>query len=392
VRRILFAGAGLAALRTAEQLRTAGWTERIVVAGAEPHPPYNRPPLTKEALRSGIDLARLTFPRRPSVDDVEWRLGVRVTGADLRARRVTLDDGTSLAYDGLVIATGVRSRVLHPDCHRIRTVEDASRLRARLVPDARLTVIGAGFIGCEVAAAATGLGCIVTVVEPLETPLQAATGSLLGAEVRRRHEEHGVRFRHGRTVVRLDAGEVVLDDGSQVASDVVVEAVGSVPNVEWLDGNGLDLSDGVLCDEALHPVTSSGSLPEVVAVGDVARFPIRRFGETPCRIEHWTMPGDTARHAAASLIAGLTRVAADVSGFAPLPTFWSELYGVRIQSFGLPAFGLGDVRVLEGDLRDECAIGYHRDGILVGVVLIGMQARMLHWRQSLLEATLEPQR
>ena len=173
-----------------------------------------------------------------------------------------------------------------------------------------------------------------------------------------------------------------------LAADVIVEAVGSVPNVDWLQGNGLDLSNGVLCDSELHPLTASGPVHDAVAIGDVAQFPIARFGTAPLRIEHWTMCGDTARHAAVSLIAGINGVPADQPPFAPVPTFWSEQAGTRLQSFGVPGLGLDDVRLLEGDLRDDCAVGYHRDGVLVGVVLLGLRRRQMHFCQLLTSAVV----
>ena len=227
---------------------------------------------------------------------------------------------------------------------------------------------------------------MVTVVDPLEVPLQVAVGRLIGDELRRRHEERGVRFRLGRTVAQVD-GDVALDDGSRLGADVIVEAVGSVPNVEWLEGNGLELSDGVLCDTELHPMIGTEAVRDVVAVGDVSRFPNPRFGAETLRIEHWTMCGDTARHAATSLLAGITGVPTDEAPFAPMPTFWSEQFSTRLQSFGVPGLGRDDVRLLEGDLADDCAIGYHRDGVLVGVVMLGLRNRMMHFRQLVTDAT-----
>ena len=396
-RTIAVVGAGLAGLRAAEQLRAAGWTEHVVVLGSEAHPPYNRPPLTKAALRDGVDPAALTFRQRPSTADVDWRLGTTVAAADLAGRTLTLADGSTVGYDGLVIATGVSSRRLVLDAphrwrHAIRTADDAADLHRALQPGARVVVIGAGFIGCEVAATAAGLGCSVTVVEPFAVPLERQVGELVGAEVRRRHEEHGVEFRLGRTVSAVEGDErtgpsgVVLSDGSRLPADVVVEAVGSVANTAWLEGNGLDLSSGVLCDQDLHPLTAEGALPDVVAVGDVARFPVPMYGGAPYRVEHWTMPTDMAGHAARSLIAGVTGSPVEGPPFNPVPTFWSDQYGTRIQSFGLPALGLGDVRVLEGDLAGEAVVGYHSDGVLVGLVLFGMGKRMLAYRQQLVEA------
>jgi NADPH-dependent 2,4-dienoyl-CoA reductase/sulfur reductase-like enzyme len=395
-RRIVVVGAGLAGLRAVEQLRAAGWMEELTVVGTEAHLPYNRPPLTKAALQGGVDPAALAFRRRPTTEDVEWRLGATVAAVDLDAHTVTLDGGERLSYDGLVIATGVSSRRLDLDVplswrHAIRTAEDAHALHERLRPGARVVVVGAGFIGCEVAVTAGALGCSVTVVEPFEVPLERQVGRLVGSEIRRRHEEHGVVFHLGRTVVAVDGDDagptgVVLDDGTRIEADVVVEAVGSVANTGWLAGQGLDLTNGVLCNADLHPLRGTTPVPDVVAVGDVARFPVPMFGSVH-RIEHWTMPTDMAGHAARSLLAGITGEPLAGPPFDPVPTFWSDQYGVRIQSFGLPALGLGDVRVLEGELTDQCVVGYHRDGVLVGLVLFGMPKLMVPYRQRLIEET-----
>jgi NADPH-dependent 2,4-dienoyl-CoA reductase/sulfur reductase-like enzyme len=394
-RSIVVVGAGLAALRAVEQLRAAGWTEPLTVLGTENHLPYNRPPLTKAALQGGVDPAALAFRRRPTTEDVEWRLGTTVTAADLDGRTVTLGDGTRLPFDGLVAASGVSSRRLSLEAplswrHAIRTAEDAHALHLQLRPGARVVIVGAGFIGCEVAATAVALGCAVTVVEPFTVPLERQVGPLVGEEIRRRHEERGVRFALGRTVVAVEGVDgpsaVLLDDGTQITADVVVEAVGSVANTGWLEGQGLDLSNGVLCDLDLHPLRSGEPVPHVVAVGDVARFPVPMSGNLH-RIEHWTMPTDMAGHAARSLLAGIEGHRPEGPPFFPVPTFWSDQYGVRIQSFGLPALGLDDVRVLEGDLRTEAVVGYHRDGVLVGLVLFGMGKQMISYRQRLVEET-----
>lgn len=382
--RIVVAGASLGGLRAAEQLRAAGHTGEIVVVGDEPHPPYNRPPLSKEALATEVTLDRVAFRMRPSVADVAWRLGTPVVRADLAARTVHLADGTEIRYDGLVVATGLRPRRLDapgtgPSRHVVRTLDDAAALRERLRPGVRAAVVGAGFIGCEVAATARTLGADVTVVAPEEQPMLRPLGARLGAELRRRHEGRGVRFLLGRTVARFTGTGLELSDGTQVAAEVVVEAVGSVPCVEWLDGNGLDLSDGVLCDGALRVE----GRPEVVAVGDVARFPNPRYDDVPRRVEHWSMPTDTARHAARTLLGQ------DAGPFMPLPSFWSDQYDLRLQSFGAPGLG-DDVRVLEGDLGGEAVVGYHRDGRLVGVVMLGAARRQAHYRGLLLDDARVP--
>jgi NADPH-dependent 2,4-dienoyl-CoA reductase/sulfur reductase-like enzyme len=259
-------------------------------------------------------------------------------------------------------------------------------------------VIGAGFIGCEVAATARTLGCEVDVVDPMPVPLVRPLGAALGAEIQRRHEEQGVRFHLGRTVARIDGTDatgpsaLTLDDRTELAATVVVEAVGSVPNVGWLQGNGLDLSDGVLCDAGLRVIGPGGPVRDTVAVGDIARFPNVLFDDVPRRVEHWNFPTETAKRAAKVLAADLAARAAghDTSAdpdpiealgeYTPMPAFWSDQYEMRLQSFGLPGLGGEDIRLLEGELSGECVAGYHRDGVLVGVVFLGLASRFSHYR------------
>ncbi|WP_326585504.1 FAD-dependent oxidoreductase [Streptomyces sp. NBC_00481] len=372
---MVVAGASMAGLRAAEQLRAAGWTGAVTVVGDEPHMPYNRPPLSKEVLAGKAPFESLAFRPRASVADVEWRLGTKVVASRLAERTVVLDDGSTLSYDGLVVATGMRPRRLAcpgplAGRHTVRTLADARGLRDELTrPGVRVVVVGAGFIGCEVAATAVGLGVAeVTVVDPLPLPMVGPLGELLGRALLRRHEERGVRFALGTGVAGFEGEDrvtgVVLGDGTVLPADVVVESVGSVANVEWLEGNGLDLSDGVLTCERLRV----GGRPEVVAVGDVARFPNARYDGVPRRVEHWSIPTDTAKHAA-KVLTGV-----EVPPFAPLPTFWSDQHDFRLQSFGAPVLGKGDVRVLDGDPAADVLVGYHHDGRLVGVVALGGSA------------------
>ncbi|MGW3497415.1 NAD(P)/FAD-dependent oxidoreductase [Streptomyces sp. NPDC001020] len=379
--RIVVAGASMGGLRAAEQVRAAGWTGAVTVVGAEPHMPYNRPPLSKEVLAGKASFASLTFTPKASAADVEWRLGAAVTSARLADRVVVLEDGAELPFDGLVVATGMRPRRLRcpgplAGRHTVRTIADAQVLRDELTrPGVRVVVVGAGFIGCEVAATAVALGAAeVTVVDPLPLPMAGPLGDLLAAALLRRHQERGVRFALGTGVAGFEGEDRVtgvrLDDGTVLAADVVVESVGSVANTEWLDGNGLDLSDGVLTDEHLRV----GGLPYVVAVGDIARFPNARYDGVARRVEHWSIPTDTARHAAKALVAHLTDADVGLAPFAPLPTFWSDQHEFRLQSFGAPGLGKDDVRVLDGDPQEDLLVGYHRDGRLVGVVALGGQA------------------
>ncbi|MGW0080321.1 NAD(P)/FAD-dependent oxidoreductase [Streptomyces sp. NPDC003393] len=378
---IVVAGASMAGLRAAEQLRAAGWDGPVTLVGDEPHMPYNRPPLSKEVLAGKASFESLAFRPRAAVADVEWRLGTQVVRADLDRRTVELDDGATLAYVGLVVATGMRPRRL--TCpgpvagrHTVRTLADARALREALTePGVRVVVIGAGFIGCEVAATAVALGAAeVTVVDPLPLPMVGPLGELLAKALRDRHEHRGVRFALGTGVSGFEGDErvtgVVLADGTVLAADVVVESVGSVANTEWLGGNGLDLTDGVLTDEHLRV----GGRPDVIAVGDVARFPNARYDGVPRRVEHWSIPTDTAKHAARVLTAHLNGTESSLAPFAPLPTFWSDQHDFRLQSFGAPALGKEDVRVLEGDLDGDVLVGYHDAGRLVGVVALGGSA------------------
>lgn len=376
---IVVAGASMAGLRAAEQLRAAGWQGGpVTLVGDEPHMPYNRPPLSKEVLAGKAPFASLAFRPRPGVADVEWRLGVKAVHADLDRRTVALDSGDTLAYSGLVVATGMRPRRLRcpgPTAgrHTVRTLDDAQALRGDLTrPGVRVVVVGAGFIGCEVAATAVALGAAeVTVVDPLPLPMVGPLGELLARSLLRRHEERGVRFALGTGVTGFEGDErvsgVTLSDGTVLPADVVVESVGSVANTEWLEGNGLDLTDGVLTDAHLR----AGGRPDVIAVGDVARFPNARYDGVPRRVEHWSIPTDTAKHAAKVLAAHLAGAEHGLAPFAPLPTFWSDQHDFRLQSFGSPALGKDDVRVLDGDPEGDVLAGYHQNGRLVGVVALG---------------------
>ncbi|WP_329282601.1 NAD(P)/FAD-dependent oxidoreductase [Streptomyces sp. NBC_01451] len=393
--RVVVVGASMAGLRAAEQLRAAGWTGAVTVVGDEPHMPYNRPPLSKEVLAGKASFDSLALTPKASTADVEWRLGTRAVAARLDERAVDLDDGSTLAYDGLVIATGMRPRRLRcsgprTGRHTVRTLADARGLRDELTrPGVRVVVVGAGFIGCEVAATAVGLGVTeVTVVDPLPLPMVGPLGELLARALLRRHEERGVRFALGTGVAGFEGDDrvtgVVLGDGTVLPADVVVESVGSVANVEWLDGNGVDLGDGVLTDEWLRV----GGRPEVVAVGDVARFPNARYDGVPRRVEHWSIPTDTAKHAAKSLAAHLAGRERESAPFAPLPTFWSDQHDFRLQSFGAPVLGIDDVRVLDGDPDGEVVVGYHIGERLVGVVALGghtAAAKAARYRTDLLK-------
>jgi NADPH-dependent 2,4-dienoyl-CoA reductase/sulfur reductase-like enzyme len=384
--RVVVVGASLAGLRCAEAVRRAGFGGEIVVVGSEPHMPYNRPPLSKEPLGELFSPEWLR-PNRAAAD-ITWRLGGTVVASDLGARTIRLESGEVLGWSGLVVATGLRPRRLDlpgplAGRHVVRSLDDANALRSALAGARSLVIIGAGFIGCEVAALAASSQIVTHVVAPEAVPIELALGTLLGSQVRRRLESVGVYFHLGTVPVEyrgdVQVRGVVLADSTELTADVIIEAVGCAPNTEWLSGNGLDLSDGVLCDANMQVE----GRPDVVACGDVARFPNLLFDAVPRRVEHWMTAVDTARRAGLVLAGHLCGAGGPKDTFAPVPSFWSNQGSIRIQSFGSPGLGADDVRVLEGDLDGEVAVGYHRDGELVGAVLLGLPGRYMHYRREI---------
>ena len=385
-------------LRAAEALRNNGFDGQITVIGEEVHAPYNRPPLSKEVLAKEVTHDAVAFKLRAQVDDVIWNLGDPATSLDLAKQVVTTASGKTFEYDGLVIASGLRPRVLDlpngkvSGRHTVRTLDDAIGLRAELVPGAKVVVAGAGFIGCEVAATARGLGCEVTNVAIDSFPMIRPIGEELAAELQRRHVAHGVDFRLGHGIKDLIGTDslsgVILDDGEELEATVLVEAISSHCNVEWLANTNLDISNGVLTDSALRAVTTDGqSVAGVYVVGDLARFANPLFDDEPRRIEHWNIPTETGKRVGAVLSAYLTEsqnfAELAAAPFTPLPSFWSDQYDMKIQGFGMP--GLADrYELVAGELSDELVMAYFRNDVLIGVVGIGMTAEVMKYRKQLL--------
>jgi 3-phenylpropionate/trans-cinnamate dioxygenase ferredoxin reductase subunit len=383
---VIIVGASMGGLRAAEALRRFGYAGPITVIGEERHAPYNRPPLSKEVLAAEVSHEAVAFPQRESTADVNWVLHTRVESADLEHGTVTDSNGETHSYGTLIIATGLRPKRLEvpngelTGRHAVRTLDDAIALRKDLKPGARVVVLGAGFIGCEVAATARKLGCEVTVVAPGSHPITRPLGIELAKELQRRHEAMGVKFLMKTSVTELlgtTALEgVLLDTGDVVFCDVLVEAIGSHPNTEWLEGNDLDLSNGVLTDNDMRAVKANGEAwPNVFAIGDVARFANPLFDETPRRVEHWNIPTDTAK-----------RVAQAFTGqaegpFAPIPSFWSDQYDMHILAYGLLALA-DEVKLIAGELEGECVFGYYREGKMVGVCGIGMRTTVMGYRKE----------
>lgn len=397
---VVIVGASMGGLRAAEALRNNGFDGQITVIGEEVHAPYNRPPLSKEVLANEVTHEAVAFKLRSQVEDVIWHLGDPATSVELETQIVTTASDKSFEYDGLVIATGLRPRVLDlpngkvSGRHTVRTLDDAIRLRADLVPGAQVVVAGAGFIGCEVAATARGLGCGVTNIAIDSFPMIRPLGEKLAAELQRRHESNNVNFRLRSGIKDLVGTDslsgVVLDNGELLEATVLVEAISSHCNVEWLANTNLDISNGVLTDSALRAVTTDGtSFDGVYVVGDLARFPNPLFDDEPRRIEHWNIPTETGKRVGAVLSAYLAQADnfAELAAqpFMPLPTFWSDQYDMKIQGFGMP--GLADrYELVAGELSDELVMAYFRNDILIGVVGIGMTSEVMKYRKQLLGA------
>jgi NADPH-dependent 2,4-dienoyl-CoA reductase/sulfur reductase-like enzyme len=378
VKRVVVVGASAAGLAAAETLRREGYDGTVTLVGDEPHPPYDRPPLSKQILSGRWDAGRLPLRGRDELDalGLDLRLGVAATGLDPAGHTVALADGAEVPYDGLVIATGVRPRRLPGDggAHVLRTLDDALALKDRLAEGTRLVVVGAGFLGAEAAAAARGLGARVTLLEPAPVPLAPAVGEDVGRVLARAHLDHGVDLRTGVTVAEVTGGGVRLADGARVGADEVLVAVGSVPNTEWLAGSGLPLGNGLECDEF------SAAGPGVYGAGDVARWHNPLFG-TAMRIEHRTNAAEQGMAAARNLLAPAPEARRP---FAPVPYFWSDQYGLRIQAFG-HLRGHEEVAVVEGGLDEGAFLAaYRRGDRLTGVLAVGVPPRVLRtWRRSI---------
>jgi NADPH-dependent 2,4-dienoyl-CoA reductase/sulfur reductase-like enzyme len=374
-------GASLAGLRAVETLRQQGYDGRLVLVGAEPSLPYDRPPLSKQVLAAEWDPDQILL--RPADDysslALDTRIGRRATALDIDSRVVVLDDGERISFDGLVIATGCSPRPLPgtPDAagiHLLRTLDDSLAIRDALEATPRVVVVGAGFIGSEVAATCRMRGLDVTLLEALPVPLGRALGEEVGAACAELHHDHGVDLRVGVAVDGFDGDgrveRVRLSDGSSVDADLVVIGVGVVPETAWLEGSGLVLRDGVVCDASCFT-----SAPGVVAAGDVARWHNPLFG-TDMRVEHWTNAAEQGVAAARALLAG-----AGAEPFAPVPYFWSDQYDAKIQFVGVCAPD-DEVRIVHGSVAERRFVAlYGRAGRLVGALALGRPRLLMAYRR-----------
>ncbi len=398
--RVVIVGASLAGLTAGEALREEGFDGRITLIGEETEAPYDRPPLSKQLLTGEWDVDRL--PLRSGDElvklDFELLLGRTAAALDVADRVVRLDDGLEVTFDGLIIATGARPLALPfgqelEGVHTLRSQADALRIRGGLERGGRVVVIGAGFIGAEVASSARTRGLDVTMVEALSAPMIGPLGGQLATWARELHAQAGVRMRFDARVSdmigsgRVEAAE--LEDGSTIEADMVVVGIGVRPNVDWLEGSGLTVGDGVICDQYCR------AAPMIYAAGDVARWPNElfmhfRYGEPQrtMRIEHWTNAVEQGMAAARNLL--LESRGNRLEAFAPVPYFWSDQHGLSIMASGITS-PRDEFRIVHGTLEsNRFAAIYGLRGYLTGVVAVGWP-RMLRRYQGLIrkQATWE---
>lgn len=397
--RIVVVGASLAGLRAAETLRHRGHEGEIVMVGAEAHRPYDRPPLSKKLLSGEWDAERVAL-RRP--DDmgllgVRWCLGAPATGLDLTRRVVEMGDD-ELGFDGLVIATGAAPRMLagvsttdadaQPMTTALRTLDDSLALRRRLADgSSRVVVVGAGFIGLEVAATARTLGNDVVVVEGAPAPLVRGLGVEIGRAASAFHADHGVDIRCGVQVVGVGADGVEVRDGDGttqvIPADVVVVGIGVVPATDWLEGSGIEVRDGVVCDEALAVRGVDGvDTTGIVAAGDVVRWPHRLYDEE-VRIEHWSNAAEQGAAAAANLLA--VARGEQPEPYDAVPFFWSDQYDRRIQCLGRTSAD-AEVRIVAGSVEERRFLAlFGRDGRLHAAMGLNLPKLVMPYRKLLAE-------
>jgi 3-phenylpropionate/trans-cinnamate dioxygenase ferredoxin reductase subunit len=372
--RVLIIGASAAGTATAWALRDAGHQGPVTLVGAETELPYDRPPLSKDILTGAWQPKRayLHDASEYTARSITMRLGTSATRLDPGSRTVQLSDGTTEPYDELVIATGVRARRLPlmdglRNVHYLRTLADALALRTALARAPRLLIVGGGFVGLEVAAAARTLGCEVDVIEQRDIPLADRLGERLGRQVVALHRDRGVRVHAGQSVTRVrSAGHLLtgveLSGGAMISADAALVGIGTSPAVHWLGDSGLDIADGVACDERLR------AAPNIWTAGDVA-CPVDPRANRRQRVEHRSTASEHARRVASGITGG------EQPPGAP-PFVWTDQYDVKIQLFGTPNEGSA-VEIAEGDIADARFVAVYRTGDRIDAVLGWNAARAL---------------
>jgi NADPH-dependent 2,4-dienoyl-CoA reductase/sulfur reductase-like enzyme len=389
IERIVIVGASLAGLRTAEALRKRGYAGRLWLVGDEPHAPYDRPPLSKQVLTGEWDQSRVFFRQKEGYGALalDMVLGQRAVSLETDEHKLHLANGDVLAYDRVVIATGARAKLLPigrglEGVHVIRSLDDSLAVRAALEKRPRVLVVGAGFIGLEVASVCRKLDLPVTVIDADPVPLAAKLGAQVGQAVARMHRAHGVDLRCGVTATALEGqGRVEraqLSDGSTLEVDLVVVGIGVKPNVEWLAGSGVNVGNGVECDAAC-----ATNVPGVFAAGDVCSAPNSLFDET-LRVEHWTNAVDQAQLVAAGILSEKPPLTASV------PYFWSDQYDLKLQFAGSVRSD-DELTMIEGSLEDRAYVAvYGRKGMVRGALALNRPGPFIRFRKLISErATLE---
>jgi 3-phenylpropionate/trans-cinnamate dioxygenase ferredoxin reductase component len=374
---VVIVGGGLAAARTAEQLRRSDYAGPITIVSDEDHLPYDRPPLSKEVLRAETDDVTLKPAEFYDENDITVVLGKAARSVDTDARSLKLADGSELGYDELIIATGLVPKRIPsfpdlPGIHVLRSFDESLKLRGEAGSARHAVVVGAGFIGCEVAASLRGMGVDVVLVEPQPAPLASVLGEQIGSLVARLHRAEGVDVRCGVGVADVGGTEkvekVTLSDDTELDADLVVVGIGSHPATAWLEGTGVAVDDGVVCD-----AVGRASAPHVWAIGDVASW--RNTVGHQVRVEHWSNVADQARALVPAMLGKETSPAVSV------PYFWSDQYDVKIQCLGEPE-ATDIVHVVEDDGRRFLAF-YERDGVVAGVVGGGMPGKVMKTRAKI---------
>ena len=388
--RIVIVGAGIAGMCAAERLRELGFDGELVIVGSESTMPVYRPMLSKQFLTGELGSKDvLTAPTENL--DATWRLNTAVSQLESGRRVVHLPGGEEIAYDGLIIASGVEPRRHpdglngHPRATVVRRRADTWRLRQLLEGTrGQVVVIGTGFIGCEVASSLRSMDCSVTVVGRTKALMNNLLDDDLAARLTDLHRRNKVRLELG-TNVESWAGsssriELLLSSGRSLSAAAVIVAVGSAPAVSWLRDAGARLDNGVVCEPTCHVV----GLDDVVAAGDVASWPNLRFDTRPRRVEHWTNAIEMGRAAAESLLSGRD----SATPFAPVPRFWSEQHGLRIQAAGMPAVGTERLSLDPASASERSLTGYLREGELTGVIGFDRSVAVLKYANKLQSKSL----
>lgn len=383
-KRAVIVGAGAAGLSTAEYLRDRGWTGEIILIGAEPHPPYDRPPLSKQLLAGDeeFEFVQLATPESYESRDIDLRLDTKVIRLDTENKSVHLAGGETIVYDALVIATGVEARTIAPaegiaGVSTLRTYKNAVNLRAHMRRGQHIVIVGAGFIGLEAAATAIKKGCVVDVVEPAPSALLGKFPTELARRIEGTHLMKGVRFHYGQVVEDWNVREgqiesVTLSDGRTLRADAALVGIGTVPAVAWLEDSGLEIANGIVCD------SQGRAAQDVYAVGDVANWFHPLLGGNQ-RIEHRLSASEQAQVVAAVL------TGTDVAHL-DLPFFWTDQYEEKWQSYGY-IHGDSEVEIVLDDIDANRLVALlRRNGRTEAVIGKNAAKQLIPYRRELRNA------